>query len=391
MPQSPIVYIPRLIEVPPDNFFLLGPRGAGKSTWLQHEFPKAEYVNLLLPDLEQRLRTNPSELETLAVSLPPDSTLILDEIQRVPTLLPLVHDLIERRLAVRFVLTGSSIRKLRRANIDLLGGRAVLRLMFPFVASELGAQFSIERALQFGLMPSVWTSITPADRLKSFVSAYLREEVLMEGFVRRLGDFHRFAEVASFYQGQQFNTSEVTRQAQVSRKTADGYLQILYDLLLAFELPVFTRRGQRPLVSHPKFFYFDCGVYRVLRPSGPLDEVTDVEGPALETLVAQHLQFWVARQSETCQFAYWRTRSGLEVDFVVYGPKGFWALDVANSTHISRSDLKGLKAFKEDYPECTPALLHMGKTRSVIDGIQCMPVDEFLLGVTPAQPLLQSS
>ena len=381
-------YIPRMMNIPQDHFLLLGPRGTGKSTWLRHTFPEATLINLLLPDLERKFRAQPERLEQVLQMLPPGAVLILDEIQRVPELLPLIHDMIERQLGIRFILTGSSIRKLRRLESDLLGGRAILRKMGPFVAAELGEQFDVDKALRIGLVPSIWESKDPQDRLDSFVSTYLREEVLMEGFVRKLGDFHRFVEVVSFSQGQQLNTSEVAREAQVARTTVEGYLQILYDLLLAFELPVFTRRAQRALVTHPKFYFFDCGIFRAIRPSGPLDKEAELEGPALETLVAQHLRFWIDRQSERYQFAYWRTRGGVEVDFVVYGPKGLWAIEVKRSSNISRDDLKGLKAFKEDYPEAECILVHHGGLPSRVEGVRCVPVASFLRQILPDQPLV---
>lgn len=367
--------------------FLIGPRGTGKSTWLRHAIPDAHYVNLLLSEVERRYQAQPERLEEILRTLAAGSTLVLDEIQRVPSLLPLVHDLIERREGIRFVLTASSIRKLRRAASDLLGGRAVLRYMFPFATAELGSAFVLERALKFGLVPSVWQSHVPAEKLQAFIASYLREEVLMEGFVRKLGDFHRFVEVASFSQGQQLNVAEIAREAQVARTTFEGYLQVLYDLMLAFELPVFTRRAQRTLVSHPKFYYFDCGVFRGLRPSGPLDREAELEGPALETLVAQHLMFWIARQLERYQFGYWRTKAGLEVDFIVYGPRGFWAIEVKRSSNLSRKDLKGLQEFKRDYPEANCLIVYGGKESLLIEGIRCVPIETFLRGIKPSEPL----
>ncbi len=383
-------YVPRLLQVPDDHFLLLGPRGTGKSTWLRHAVPNAQTLNLLLPDVERRFHSKPERLEEVVAAMAPGSTLIIDEIQRAPTLLPLIHDMIERPAGVRFILTGSSVRKLRRAESDLLGGRALLRVMFPFVAAELGERFQLDRALQVGLIPSIWESSVPADKLQTFIASYLREEVVMEGFVRKLGDFHRFVEVASFSQGQQLNLAEIARESQVARTTVEGYLQILYDLMLAFELPVFTRRAQRALVSHPKFYYCDCGIFRGLRPSGPLDREAALEGPALETLVAQHLVFWIGRQTERYQLAYWRTRSGLEVDFIIYGPQGFWAIEVKRSSDISSKDLRGLKAFQEDYPQADCVLLHGGKESMIIDGIRCLPIDTFLRQIVPTQPLLHS-
>ena len=174
----------------------------------------------------------------------------------------------------------------------------------------------------------------------------------------------------------------------MSRKTVEGYLEILEDLLLAFRIPVFSRRAQRQLVAHPKFFYFDAGVYRSLRPAGPLDAPQEIEGMGLEGLVAQHLRAWIAYRGGKDTLHYWRTRAGREVDFVVYGPDTFLALEVKRSRTVHRRDLAGLKAFREDYPESRVALLHLGAEPLRIDGIDCLPLEAALRQMLPARPLV---
>lgn len=383
-------YIPRSLVPPKESFFLFGPRGTGKSTWIKHAFPNAHRIDLLNGDEERKYLAKPERIREDVQALPRGGVCFIDEIQRVPTLLPIIHSLIEEKRGILFILTGSSARKLRRAASDLLGGRALLKYMYPFLASELGPAFSLEKALQIGLVPIVWEAQDPIEKLKTYISLYLKEEVQAEGLVRQIGDFARFMEVASFSHGSLLNTTQIARESQVKRTTVDNYLQILEDLLLAFTLPVFTRRAQRSLVSHSKFYYFDIGIFRHLRPRGPLDREAELEGPAIEGLVAQHLRTWVQAQRESHQLTFWRTRSGLEVDFVVYGPKGFWAIEVKRSAEISPKDVNGLLAFQEEYPEAACLIVYGGKARTTYRNLLCIPITEFLLQVKLDQPLFKS-
>lgn len=379
-------FIPRLLSIPKESFFLLGPRGTGKSTWLKNSFPKAVCIDLLLPEKERMYLASPERLTEISNALK-EGTIILDEIQRAPGLLPVVHSLIEGGSKIQFIMTGSSARKLRREVGNLLGGRALLRTMPPFFATELGASFSLEKALKVGMLPMVWEAENPLEKVLNYVGVYLREEVIAEGLVRQVGDFARFLEVASFSHGNLLNATEIAREAQVKRSTVDNYLQILDDLLISFRLPVFTRRAKRELVTHQKFYYFDAGVFRSLRPRGPLDKEAELERPALEGLVAQHLRAWVQAQKEPHQLYFWRTRSQLEVDFVIYGFRGFWAIEVKRGSNIHSQDLKGLKAFKDEYPEASPFLLYQGEHRRSIEGIDCIPLSTFLMQIHPDKAL----
>jgi len=372
-------YRPRFLQIPQESFFLFGPRGTGKSTWLEHTFPQSFQINLLDGDIERAYTARPEKLRDDVKALPPGSVCYVDEVQRVPTLLPIVHALIEAKMNIQFILTGSSARKLRRCSSDLLAGRALLKYMYPFTAAELGPDFSLDKALQIGMVPLIWEAKAPYEKLKTYISLYLKEEVQMEGLVRQIGNFARFMEVASFSHGMILNTTQIARDAQVKRQTVDNYLQILEDLLLAFTLPVFSRRAKRDLISHVKFYYFDPGVFRYLRPKGPLDKEAEIEGPALEGLVAEHLHIWTQSQIESHQLSFWRTRTGLEVDFVIYGPRGFWGIEVKRSKELSPADIRGLKAFQEEYPEARCFMLYGGSHRTVYRDILCIPISEFLL------------
>ncbi len=380
-------YIPRIVHPPEESYFLLGPRGTGKSTWLLHEYPKATRIDLLLGEEERRFSAYPEKIRDVAAALPEGSTLILDEIQRVPRLLPEIHSLIEEKKGIQYIMTGSSSRKLRRSVSDLLGGRALLRQMGPFLASELKGNFSLEKAIKTGLIPLIWESTHPQQRLLDYLHLYLKEEVQAEGLVRQMGDFSRFLEISSFSHASIWTTTDISRESSVKRATVDNYLQILEDLLLAFTLPVFTRRAKRKLITHPKFYFFDAGVYRVLRPQGILDSSQEIEGLALEGLVAQHLRSWVLAQNQPHSLSFWRTHTKLEVDFIIYGPRGFWAIEVKRSPNLGPDDARALLAFKEEYPEATCIFVIPGKRKESYRGFPIIPMEEFLLGITPENPL----
>ena len=377
--------IPRYFIPPADHFFLLGPRGTGK-TWLtQRLFPQALRIDLLEPETLRSLSARPERLRELIGARPEVLQVVIDEVQKLPVLLEVVHLLIEDKQGVQFIFTGSSARKLRRGGVNLLGGRAAQKSLYPFMAAELGQQFNLEEALRLGMLPIVRGGKVPEEILRAYSGLYLREEVQMEGLVRNIGNFSRFLEAISFSQAAVLNLANVSRECHVNRKTVEGYLEILEDLLLAFRVPVFTRRAQRELAAHPKFFFFDAGVFRANRPSGPMDAPSEIDGAALEGLVAQHLRAWCDYSGGNHQLHYWQTRSKVEVDFVVYGESGLNAIEVKNSAQVRPEDLRGLKNFGEDFPESRRWLLYRGRERLLRDGILCVPCEEFLLQLKPSE------
>jgi predicted AAA+ superfamily ATPase len=376
----------RFLPIPTQSFFLFGPRGTGKSTWLRHQFPAALVVDLLQPDVYREMSARPERLRALVLGAPHCDTVVVDEVQRVPELLNVVHALIEQPVSQRFVLTGSSARKLRRGGVDLLAGRALYYSMHPFMAAEIPG-FQLTTALQRGLLPLVVAAAQPDEGLRTYATLYLQEEVQLEGWARNIGGFARFLETVSFSHAAVLNISNVARECQIERKTVAGYLEVLEDLLLAFRLPVFTRRAQRQTSVHPKFYLFDAGVYRSLRPRGPLDRAEEIDGCAFEGLVAQHLRAWIAYARRDCTLYFWHTRSGVEVDFIVYGAGGFWAIEVKNTARVRSQDLRALQSFRADYPECEPIFLYRGEERLLIDGIRCVPGEEFLRVLHPSHGL----
>ncbi len=382
-----MTFFKRFFTTPKQSFFLFGPRGTGKSTLIKSLFQDALWIDLLQPDTLRSYSAHPEKLFNYVHGNPDKTVIVIDEVQKVPSLLNVVHALIEENKNLQFVLTGSSSRKLKKVGADLLAGRALKKHLHPFMASELGNTFSLESALNIGMVPLLAGSLEQNESLQAYIGLYLKEEIQAEGLVRSLESFSRFLETISFSHGSLLNTTNVARECEVKRKTVENYIEILEDLLLSFKLQVFSKRAQRALSTHPKFYLFDTGVFKALRPTGPLDRAEEIDGAALEGLVAQHLHAWIDYSSEKYDLTFWRTRSGVEVDFIVYGPQGFWAIEVKNSTKIHTADTKPLEAFLIDYPEAKGILLYRGKERLLQKNILCLPVDEFLNSLKPNQPL----
>jgi len=375
--------IHRFLRPVKDSYFLFGPRGTGKSTWIKQVYPEALLIDLLDPGVFREYSSRPERLINVVKGSRSSKTVLIDEIQKIPELLSAVHLLKEEIPDLQFVLTGSSARKLKRSGVDLMAGRAVVKRMHPFIASELGKNFDLSDSLKTGLLPIVVNSENPEEKLNAYISLYIREEVQMEGLVRSVGNFSRFLETISFSHASVLNVSNIAREAQVGRKSAEAYIEIMEDLLLAFRLRVFTRRARRRLTAHDKFYFIDSGVFRSLRPSGPFDRAQEIDGQALEGVVAQHIRAWIDYRNMKNELYYWRTRSGVEVDFVVYGDDGLWGIEVKNTDRIRKSDLKGLYSFIDEYPQAKTLYIYRGKERQLIDGIHCIPCEEFLLRLNP--------
>lgn len=355
---------------------MFGPRGTGKSSWVTTRFPDALYFDLLESEIYNQLLASPQRLDQM---IPEgfNDWVILDEVQKIPRILDEVHRLIEKR-KLKFILTGSSARKLKHKGVNLLAGRALSLAMNPLTAVELGKDFDIRKSLRFGHLPSAWVEAEPKRYLESYVKTYLREEIQQEGLTRNLGAFSRFLEAASFSQASVLNIATVARDCSVERKTVENYFQVLEDLLLCHFLPVFTKRAKRRMQSHPKFYFFDTGVYRTLRPKGPLDSPDEVDGASLESLVFQELRAVNQALELGYDISYWRTSHHVEVDFILYGEKGFKAVEVKRASRVRDEDFNGLNAFLQDYPMSDAFLLYGGHRKYSHGKIQVIPVAEFL-------------
>jgi predicted AAA+ superfamily ATPase len=358
------------------SYFLFGPRGVGKTAWVRARHADEPYFDLLDHGLYATLLAAPERLGEM-IPAAHRGWVVVDEVQRVPELLNEVHRLIESR-RLRFVLTGSSARKLRGRGVNLLAGRALTLSMHPLTAAEVGREFSLETALRRGMLPAAWTHDDPAAYLRSYAATYLREEVQQEGIARNVAAFARFLEAASLSQASVLNVATVARDCGVAAKVAHDWFGILEDLLVAVRVPVFARRAKRRMTAHPKFFLFDAGVYQAIRPRGPLDPPEQILGAALETLLLQHLRAVNDARGLGWGIHTWRTQAGDEVDFVLYGERGLRAFEVQRSSHVRREDLRALRLFLADYPTARACLAHPGTRRWHESGIEVVPLAELL-------------
>lgn len=367
----------RLLSPPArKSFFLFGPRGTGKTTWVKTAFPNGLYLDLLEAEVFNELIANPQRLDRF-IPIDFHDWVIIDEIQRVPDLLNEVHRLIEAR-KLRFVLTGSSARKLKRSGPNLLAGRALTYKMHPLTARELGNDFDLSFSLQFGHLPAVYGEEAPKKYLESYVTTYLSEEVQQEGLTRNISAFARFLETASFSQGSVVNMSEIAREAMIERKVVENYFTVLEDLLIGVRVPPFTKRAKRRLLVHPKFYFFDVGAYRAIRPMGPLDMPEFVEGISFESLFFQELMATNDYLGLGYRLHYFRTIAGVEVDFIAYGARGIRAFEVKRTGKMSRSLFRGLQQFLGDYPSAKGYLIYHGKRRMSEGAIDIWPMEDAL-------------
>lgn len=369
-------YYKRSLKFPKNkSFFLFGPRGTGKTTWLKYNFPKAIYINLLKAEIYNDLLAHPEKLQDFILK---DffGWIIIDEVQKVPELLDEVHRLIEEKKH-KFILTGSSARKLKKKGVNLLAGRALTYYMYPLVSGELKEDFDLQESLRFGNMPAIFSEEDKEKYLESYIMTYIHQEVLQEGLTKNLPAFSRFLEAASFSQGSILNISRVAEECAINRKVAENYFSILDDLLMAYFVPPFTKKAKRKNVKHNKFYYFDVGIYKTLRPRGPLDLTEEIDGAGLETLVLQELKAVNDYEGLGYKIYFWRTVSGTEVDFVLYGEKGIIAIEVKRKSNITNKDLKGLKLFLKDYPQTKAILLYGGKEKLYKNGITILPIKTF--------------
>ncbi|HPI40041.1 MAG TPA: AAA family ATPase [Pseudobdellovibrionaceae bacterium] len=358
------------------SYFLFGARGTGKSSWLRAHYQKSTYIDLLDDEIYNNLSAQPKNIaDYISDSKHP---IVIDEVQKIPHLLDEVHRLIELK-KYRFILSGSSARKLRKSGVNLLAGRAYTYNFHPMTSVEMGTDFNLNQALQFGLLPMTTQVKDPMKYLQSYVRTYLKEEVQQEGLTRNLPAFSRFLQAASFSQASPLNVSKVASECAVDRKVVEDYFSILNDLLLTVQLPVFSKRAKRDLITKSKFFFFDNGVYRTIRPRGPLDSESELNGFSLETLVMQNIRALNDYYEWGYELFFWHTRTHQEVDLVLYGPKKLVAIEVKTSARVRKEDLVAMLLFKEDYPVAEAILVYGGTEEKFIQGIRILPAKQFFL------------
>ncbi|MBI4374485.1 MAG: ATP-binding protein, partial [Deltaproteobacteria bacterium] len=351
--------------------FLFGPRQTGKSTLIREQLQGVPVYNLLDNPTLLALSRFPTRLRE---GLPPDQKVaVIDEIQKLPSLLDEVHYLIEER-GMRFLLTGSSARKLRQGGVNLLGGRARSQTLHPLVFSELGDRFDLLKALNHGLIPSIYFSDSPQEDLESYTSNYLKEEIMAEGLTRSIPAFSRFLEVAALCNGKLINYTEIGNDAQVPRTTIHEYFQILKDTLIAYELVPWKRSKTRKPISTSKFYFFDGGVVRFLQNRSMIQERSPEFGDAFETYFFHELRAFVD-YTKSGELRYWRSTSGFEVDFILGDSI---AVEIKAKSTISQQDLKGLFALKEEKKLKQYFLVSLESRPRMVEGIQILPWNLFL-------------
>lgn len=368
----------RLLHPPAGSFFLFGMRGVGKSTWTHATFPDAHVVDLLDETRYQQLLTEPGTVALELNALPRQRVVVIDEVQRVPALLNEVHRAIERDRR-RFVLLGSSARRLKTSTTNLLAGRATVRAMSPFVPAELGDDFDLERVLRFGSIPLVWRALDARATLEAYVNLYVREEIRAEALVRNLPAFLRFLPVAALFHGQVMNVSGLARDSGTARKTVEGYLGILQDTLLATLLPAYERRLRVRERQHPKLYWNDSGVVRAAkRDLGPVG--AEERGPLLEGYVLMVLRAHNEVATLFDDIHYWAPLQArqTEVDFVLRRGREHVAIEVKAGRRFSAEQLNGLRAIA-DLPRLVRRVLVFDGDRALRtdDGIDVWPLDRF--------------
>ncbi len=358
------------------SFFLFGARSTGKSTLIRQQLPDdCLYIDLLDGSMFLRLAADPGELERMVQARRRQGeVVVIDEIQKLPALLDQIHRMIERRPGSRFLMTGSSARKLRSGGTNLLAGRAWEAHLFPLVAREIPG-FELERALRFGTLPQVYLSEDPEEELAAYTQTYLREEILAEGMIRKMPPFARFLRMAALSNARLINFASLASDAALPASTVREYFSILGDTLLGFTLEPWTGSEKRKAIQTGKFYFFDVGVTHALAGTEHIERNSDLFGRSFEHWVALELRAWIAYRRLRKPLRFWRSVNGQEVDFLVGED---FAVEVKATTRVSRRDLAGLKALGEEKVFRHLLCVSMDPVEQVQDGIRCLPWQTFL-------------
>jgi predicted AAA+ superfamily ATPase len=359
-----------------ETFFLWGPRQTGKTTLLRATYPDALWVDLLKADEFRRYLQNPELLRGEIEARSTVRQVVINEVQKVPQILDEAHWLHERR-RVRFALCGSSARKVKRGQANLLGGRAVRYEMHGLTAQELGGEFDLNRMLNHGYLPSMYQSDRPRPLLDGYVADYLKEEVAAEGLVRNLPVYSQFLNMAAFSDAELVNFSTIARDCGVSSHTIKSYFQILEDTLLGRWLPAYTRRPKRRVIGAPKFYFGDVGIVNQLARRGSLQPGSELYGKAFENWVFHELSAHNAYRQAFAKLSYWRLASGIEVDFIVNDME--LAIEAKATGKVTSDHLRGLRAVAQDHRIIKQRIVVCleRKSRKSEDGIWILPVSEF--------------
>ena len=369
----------RVLKKPDQSILLLGPRGTGKSTWIQHHFSGAVLYDLLNTTDALRLSREPALLFREVSDLPTGSWVVIDEIQKVPALLDEVHRLIESK-GLRFVLSGSSARKLRRGGSNLLAGRALITHMFPFVSAELDPDYSVTDLITGGTLPMSVLGADPASYLTTYAETYLQEEIRAEALTRNIGNFARFLEVAARQNGQVTNVSSIARDSSVSRQTVQNYFTILDDTMLGYWIEPWRLKRRTKQVQQPKFYLFDPGVARALSGRIAYPPTQEECGPLLEAFLFNEIRAYLSYCGLHYNVHFWRSYDGVEVDFICETTRGFVTAKFKASTRWEKQFNRGLHRIKSEFEgnDVRCYGVYMGEKTARWDDVEVMPVRDFL-------------
>jgi uncharacterized protein len=366
-----------LPKKPKQSFFLWGPRQAGKTTLLKQVYPDAYRVDLLKSDLVVRYLQDPSVFREEVMALPRTKVVVIDEIQKAPVLLDEVHYLIQEENRI-FIMCGSSARKVKKGHANLLGGRAIRYELLGLSSVEIGKDFDLVHMLNAGPIPSHYINKNPKRMIQSYVDDYLKEEILQEGLIRSLPVFSDFLRVAAIGDTEIVNLSNIARESGVSANTVRDHYGILVDTLIGVFLPAYTRRPKRRSISAPKFYFRDVGIVNYLSKRGGVQQGSELYGKAFENWVFNELSIHSRYTEKFYDISYWRLTTGAEVDFVLGSAVA--AVEAKAKEKITSNDLKGLRQFKQEYPNVKYLIVVSleKKLRLTNDGIFIMPYLVFM-------------
>jgi len=368
------IRILKLEETAEDSVFLWGARQTGKSTLLETLFPNARRYDLLKSGEFERLFRNPALLREELENIDPHNLVVIDEIQKIPQLLDEVHWLMSNR-NIRFILCGSSARKLIRCGANLLGGRALRSVMYPLVSAEI-PNFDLNRAIQNGMLPRHYTVQNPQRRLQAYIGDYLNEEIRAEALSRNLLSFTRFMEIAAQCNGEMIVYKNIAQDCGVSANTVKEYFYILEQTMIGYLIPGFTATTKRRAISAPKFYYFDVGIVNYLLKRSNMVQGTNTFGHAFEHLLVQEIIAYLGYNYLDEKLTYWRTSGGYEVDCII--GNGRIAIEIKSCDEVKSRHTKGLKAFQEEFPQARLIVVSMDKYKRVMNGVEIFPAMEFL-------------
>lgn len=366
--------IQKIHDIQDDSVFLWGARQVGKSTLVKKLFPDAKIYDLLKSDEYSRLLRRPQLLREELMSYDETNVVVIDEIQKIPALLDEVHWLIVNR-GIRFVLCGSSARKLKRVGTNLLGGRALPVMLFPFVSAEI-PDFDLFRAINNGMIPRHYMVQNPQKRLEAYIGVYLKEEIQEEAVVRQLSSFNRFLDVAAQCDGEMINYTNIAQDCGVSATTIKEYFNILEQTLIGYMVPAFTLSKKRRAITTKKFYYFDVGVVNYLLNRSNLLPGSIDFGHAFEHFMIQEIIAYLSYNEKKEKLSYWRTSNGYEVDAIIGDARV--AIEFKSSEEVQSKHTKGLKAFEEDFPDAKKIIVSLDRNKRILNGIEVIPAMEFL-------------